>query len=158
MRGVIPTIDAGAPYYLYGHRREMNIRLIQKDKNKDLKKQKYPLIILRLDTVESVAKGMISYSLNVGILMLTDPNYPTAERYDVNFRPILYPLYDLFMQKLRESPKFTWAGDQKRPEHKKIDRPFYGTAMSEGNSSYLFNDPIDAIEIVDLKFNQRLNC
>jgi len=79
----------GMPYYMYGHRRELANRLLEKDKDSVFKYQKYPLVALRLDTPEEYADGVVTFTLNV---------------------------------------------------------------------ANIFNDPLDAIELIDLKISQNFKC
>jgi hypothetical protein len=144
------------PYYLYGHRKEIANKLLARNKDKMFTFQRYPLIALRMDFAEDRSEGMIRLNLNLGIFAFTDMNYDAAKRYEVNFKPILYPLYDLFFEVLRESELFTWPGDLDNPPHTKIDRPYWGIEEREGNVRNIFNDPIDAIEILNLRVNQEV--
>lgn len=149
------------PFYMYGHPLEIANRLTDKDKDKVTKRQKYPLIALRMDIQESVSKGIWSYTLNLLIANYNDKKWNAEERMANIFKPVLYPIYERFMEELRNSPLFFWPDNQDYPEHTKVDRPFYGTESPQGNVKNIFNDPIDAIEIIGLKLNQRvknLNC
>lgn len=150
-----------APFYIYGHRMEINNRLLEKDKDSVHKYQKYPLVALRLDIPEEVDKGIWHYSLNILIANYNDAKWNSEERTENIFKPVLYPLYERFMEELKNSGLFFWEGNQDYPDHTKIDRHFFGTASDEGNVKRIFDDPIDAIEIVGLKINSRpknLNC
>jgi hypothetical protein len=149
------------PFYMFGHRIEIAKRLLDKDKDKVFKNQKYPLIALRMDIQESVSKGVWSYTLNLLIANYTDKKWNAEERMENIFKPVLYPIYERFMRELQFSGLFFWPGNQDFPEHTKVDRPFWGTDNQEGNVKNIFNDPIDAIEIIGLKLNSRsknLNC
>jgi hypothetical protein len=66
---------------------------------------------------------------------------------------------------LYKSGLFFWDGkdDQIMPEHTKIDRPFWGVdgevnqTGQKKNTRHIFNnDPLDCIEIVNLKLSQHL--
>ena len=148
------------PFFMAGHPLEIAQRLTDKDKDKVYKYQKYPLIALRMDIQESVSKGIWSYSLNILILNYTDKKWNAEQRMEKIFKPVLYPIYERFMGELRNSNLFFWPGNQDYPEHTKVDRPFWGTeSQQQGNVKNIFNDPIDAIEIIGLKLNQRVkNC
>jgi len=143
------------PYYLYGHRLEIANRLLEKDKDKVLQFKKYPLVALRQDIDEQYSNGMVTYNLNIAILEFTDKNYTSEQRYEKVFKPILYPLYAKFFIALRQSG-FMWPGWQDMPPHVKIDRPFWGVAQQDKNVRSIFADPLDAIEIVNLKISKRL--
>lgn len=147
---------ATTPYYLYGHRMEINKELLAKDKSKTLKYQKYPLVALRMDFPEEHRNGLIEFTLNMAILQKTDENYNTAQRYENVFKPVLYPLLESFWVQLRNSGLFIWEGDL--PEHTKLDRPYWGISETEGNVRNIFSDPLDAIELIDLKLKQNIKC
>lgn len=145
------------PYYMYGHRLEIAARLSEKDKDQVYKYQKYPLVALRLDTAEQHHDGVIDYNLNIVIVQFTQKQYNAEERYANVIKPILYPLYYSFMQKLTESGLFQWGSGLKEPVHTKIDRPYWGTAGPEGNVKNIFNDPLDGIELINLKVSREKN-
>lgn len=149
---------AGMPYYMYGHRLEIANRLLEQDSDKVFKYQKYPLVALRMDIPEANADGMIEFKLNIALIMSTGQNWYAPERYVKVFKPILYPMYRSFLKQLKKSGKFTWEGDQTRPEHTKLDRPYWGVTANEGNTASIFNDPLDAIEMIDLKIRQNIKC
>jgi len=146
---------AEKPYYMYGHRLEINNRLVAKSKG-DYKYQLYPLIALRMDFEEEVTGGLWSYNLNLAILNRTEKHYNAEERYTNVFKPILYPLYEAFMNKLKIAGKFQWEGVQTLPPHTKIDRPYYGTSSEEQNVKNIFSDTLDAIEILNLRITSRI--
>lgn len=156
----IPVEGAGAPYYSFGHRLEISRSLLIKGQDKVNKFKKYPLIALQMPFPEAWNNGMNRLRLNVAILAFTDKKYNSAQRLVNVYQPILYPLYEMFMEEIRNSGLFFWDGklDQRRAPHTKIDRMFWGTQYSEGNDKYIFNDPLDAIEIVDLQISQNIKC
>lgn len=154
----------GPPFYMYGHVLEINNRL--KERNKDIvnKDRRYPLIALRLDIAEPLRDDVYQYSLNMAIITVTQPGYNAEERMANVFKPKLYPLFQLLMKQFQKSGLFMWPVGIDMPEHTKIDRPFWGegytqgsTGNAPGSTKQLFDDPVDAIEIVNLKLNQRLN-
>jgi hypothetical protein len=150
------------PYYMYGHRLEIAQRLKEKEGDKVFKNQKYPLVALRLDVVEEIFNDMAHYNLNIILVDFTDKNYNAEDRYLNVFKPKLYPMYQLFIEKIIDSGLFTWEQQQSGgiPPHTKIDRPYWGTESAERNNAYIFHDPLDAIEIVNLKLISRIknNC
>lgn len=153
----IVTMDGGgAPYYLYGHRQEIATRLMRKDRSRTSKASKYPLIGLRLDTAEKMVGDVAHFTLNIAIINRTKPTYTSDQRYSEVFVPILYPLYELLFVKLREHG-FMWPSNLERPEHTKIDRLFWGTAGTEKNDKNIFNEPVDAIELLDLQINKSVD-
>lgn len=154
----VDDLDYGKPFYMFGHRQEINRRLLTKNNNPNLKNKKYPLIILRLDLDEELEGGMFHYNLNIAIVTLTNKNLNAEERYTEVFKPILYPLYESFLKEIKASGLFVWPGNQLIPPHVKIDRPYWGIEDLEANTKNIFSDPLDAIEIVNLKLNQYKKC
>jgi len=137
--------------YIYGHRKSIAARLNNRS-------EKYPVIALRLDTDEPIFDGVQHFNLNIVIATLTKGVYTEELRMDKIFRPVLYPLYLEFLKQIKNSGLFTWTGDQKYPPHVKTDRHFLGIVGAEGNTKYIFNDPLDGIEITDLKINSTNKC
>ncbi len=154
-----PANVALMPYFLAGHRMEINKILLEKEADKVYKYQKYPLIALRLDVPEEVdEKGFVNYRLNIVILTLTDKNWNYEQRKEAIFIPVLIPLYERFIAELSNVGLFQWEGDTRRPPHTRILRPFWGTEGKEGNEKYIFSDPLDAIEIVNLELKSIKKC
>lgn len=150
--GILPGLNS--PFYFFGHPIDVNKQLIQRDQDKVNKHRKYPAIVLRLPTREEMYYGMIHYDLNIAILAETNVALDTPDRYEKVIKPILIPLYELFLDRLK-SHKFSWKGNQIRAPHVKIDQPFYGVPETQGNKAYIFSNPLDAIEIVSLKINSQ---
>ena len=144
------------PYYIYGHRQEIASRLTEKEQRPQSQKKRYPLIALKMDIDETVRGNVNDFNLNLVIATNSKVELNAEERYVKTFKPILYPLYFKFMESFKNSGFFMWDGqlDQLYPPHVKLDRPFWGTPSSERNEKNIFNDPIDAIEIVNLKFSR----
>jgi hypothetical protein len=145
----------GKPYYDFGHRLEI-VDLFTKKNNNQFKYTKYPLIALRLDVDEANKSGLVDLSkLNIAILTVTDKNYTARQRYDNVIIPVLFPLYKKFMKALNDSCIFYWKDMSGDPPHTRIDRPYWGTQFMEGNDKNIFNDPIDAIEILNLQMTKK---
>ena len=144
----------GAPYFLHGTKQEIDNILVAKSKDKVYKYQRYPLIALRLPVIEDVEGDMIHYTINMAIISNGGKDLTSAERKTQVFDATLNPLYDQFIRCLRESGVFSWSGNIERPEHNKVDRMYYGTLVNDSNRDHQFTDPIDAIEIIDLKISK----
>lgn len=140
------------PFYEYGHRREIARLLMEKENDLVRKYQKYPLVALRMDFPEVQNPGqLVEYDLNIAFLAFTQENYSTAQRYANIFKPLLYPLVGVFFEKLVESGLFVWGDTTQKPPHTKIDRPYYGIEALEDNEANIFNDPLDGIELINLR-------
>lgn len=156
-----PDINGLYPFFKPGHRLEIATSLTEKDKDPVYKLQKYPLIALKYDTTEDNAGSLLTaFDLNIAIITYTQENYSLEERKANVFKPVLYPLYESFLRNFKKVGLFYWSSHNlKTPPHNKIDRPFYGTESRESNVKLLFQDPIDAIELTNLKFSKRdKNC
>lgn len=143
-------------YYMYDHRLGINNRLLSQNNDEVLKFEKYPLVALRCDIEREVDKGLWNYKLNIAILAPTEKNYNAEESMVNVFKPVLYPLYELFMAKLRTIGIFQWAGNQIYPPQTVIDRIHYGTGNEEQNIKSYFSDTLDAIEILNLRISSRI--
>ena len=133
---------------MFGHRREISNRLLMKDKDNVFKYQKYPLFALKLPIIQNVVEDVHDVSLNIAILEFTNKNYRAQDRYNNVIDTILRPLYNEFLLKVQDSFELMNAGP---PDHQKVDRLFYGINALEGNEAYIFNDPLDGIELIDLE-------
>ena len=143
--------------YHFGHGAEIVNTFSEITKNASYKKEQFPAICLIQDFPEAVKKSdgyECEASLNIVILTDSKQKYKAADRYANTFKPILYPLYDLFIDRLRNSTEI--APDY--PEHTKTDRLFWGKSGLYGNSGNIFNDYIDAIELENLKVKIFKTC
>ncbi len=146
--------EAWMPEYMYGHRLEISNRLMAKGKDPGKKDERYPLVALRLDTDEDWGNELVEFNLNIAIVTYTKKEYISTQRMDNIFIPILYPLYESFKRNLPKGG-FTWKSSKlKEPPHTKTDRLFYGTVGGEGNTGYIFQDPLDAIELTNLRISK----
>jgi len=142
-----------APYYMHGHPQEIVNIMSQKAKS-DSSKTMFPLIALFQDFEEDIATGFFTANLNIIIANRTKPEYTAAERYEKNFRPVLYPILEMFERALKvnrmvESIEF---------EYTKIDHVFWGKEGLYGSEANIFNDFIDAIELKNLNVEFKNYC
>jgi hypothetical protein len=145
--------EDGAPYFMYGSAKEINARLINKSKGKATVAQKYPLIALIIPFPENdIDSGLIGVELNMAILNNTKLNTNAEEKIQGNLKTVLTPLYEKLLYNIRISGKFTWNGNQEKPPHEKFTRPFWGFPEDDMQKT-IFTDPLDAIELVNLKIN-----
>lgn len=140
------------PYYLHGHPLEIIKTLTLKDKSQNWKYRKFPLVILLQDFEEK--KGVNpSWSLQVSPRILivneTKREFSSVERYKENFKPILYPIYELLLEAIADIGFFGVAASD-QIDHKKTDRLFWGNQGLYGTKGNIFSDYLDAI---DLTFN-----
>lgn len=146
-------------YYLHGHRLEISNRLDKMDKHKEKKYEKFPLIAFNEMNATPVRRGSLTeWTLNIAILAKTKDEYYSPDRDELVFKPILYPLYDEFIKYIGLSGLFMWDGRQDAPPHRPFNRKFFGISEKEGNVKYIFNEPLDGIELIDFKLTTLKNC
>lgn len=157
------AVRSGIPcFYQYGPPMEIieNLRAMTKDPTQT--ERKYPLIALFTDFRQRQGRipGIESeVSLHFIIATLTDKNYTAPERIELNFKPILHPIFDAFAASIFKS------GYYQMQTEKLMSRDIYDRLSWGKNGLYdatgnVFEDMIDCIEIVDLelkKFNHQ-NC
>lgn len=146
------TAGLESPYYFYGHPIDMNRQMIERDKVRATRNKVYPAIALRLPVQEEFSDGLVKYTANIAIFAETDLDWSAPERYENVIKPILNPLYLLFIDRLKKAG-FMWEGNLTYPPHTKIDRPHHGVEATQGNSAYVFANKLDAIELQNLKIN-----
>lgn len=131
--------------YLHGHPKEIIETLMQRDKSESYRFRKYPLICLFQDFPERDLGVFLEASLNVIICKGTVATYKADERYEHNFKPFLYPIYKTFLQELVSHKDFELYYPK---DLTKIDRLFWGKIGVGGNERNIFNDKLDAIELL----------
>lgn len=140
-------------YYDYGHYQEVVKNLDEKDKS-IVNKAKYPLVWLVMDFEERMSSKSGAYAevdLQLIIAIDTSVTYTMQDRRDINFLPVLYPLYAELLNQFSINKSFS---NPYFMEHTKIDRPYWGVQSGLGNgTANLFNDFIDAIQIKGLRLN-----
>jgi len=141
-------------HFMNGHPMEIINRLSKREQN-GMEYDKYLLVGLFHDFPETHFKdGTIECSLHIVIVRDTDPNLIADQRYDVNFNPVLYPIYDEFISKLQSHPSFLGYSPKKLT---KYDRLYWGRNNAYGGQANVFNDFLDAIEITNLQITLNSN-
>jgi hypothetical protein len=143
--------------YMYGHFTEIVSRLQQLSNSPDVKdkKSKFPLVALITDFAEehgSMPGVSLEAELHIIIANISDPEWIAQKRYEENFKPVLYPIYqELLRQIASPSQKTVFVDDAELIQHTKIDRLYWGREGLYGNTQNIMNDFVDAIEIKNLK-------
>ena len=137
-------------FYQYGPGLEVSETLAQKDMSQTQISKKYPLIVLFSGFEERIDNSLGIYeaaNINIVIVYQTTTSMKTSERYDRNFRPVLYPIYHAFITQLEQSGRLMWNNGV--VAHRKTDKPYYDPAKDVNGG----NDFLDAIEITDLNLS-----
>jgi len=144
--------------YMYGPVEEIEANLIAIAKNYGLpgggSKPRYPLIAVFQDFPEN-REGTGGYYADVTlpivlIATLTSNTYKAPQRYENSFKPVLYPIYELFLEELARSGSIIGT----EQAHTKYDRLYYGK-RSLGTA---VSDYVDAIELNNLKLIVAQSC
>jgi hypothetical protein len=146
--------SAGTVQYMHGHPLEIINRLKQKDKGQSARFNKYPLIALFQDFPEESTANNVGIeteaTLHFIIAKGTKREYIASERYEYNFVPFLYPIYEEFLRQIVADKSFqVYSVD--RLQRQKWDRLYWGRSGLYGNEGNIFNDYLDVIEIKNLK-------
>lgn len=145
--------------FMYGHPVEIVGQLQQMTGIYEA--EKWPLVALFQDFEEKKGDSLSiesSVNLNIIIAQMTLPTLTSPERYEQTFKPVLYPLYEAFINQVALSGQFS----EREPgliKNVKIDHVYWGKKGLYGSSANTFNDYIDAIEIKDLQLKLlTINC
>lgn len=149
------TENSEKPFYEYGHPLEIVNTLVQKTNNTSYRAKKFPMICLFQDFKETMdVEGRSADGLNLVICTDTQPTYSASDRYTNTFKTILYPLWDMLIKYMKQSNKI----NQNVFEYDKYDRLYWGKQGLYGNTGNIFNDYLDAIEIMNLSLNFIEKC
>lgn len=135
--------------FMSGNILEVNARLddMVSSSNGIIKNGMYPLIVLFKDINSKINIAIngfeVTFSVKIGIFVLTDPTYRHDERRDKNFIPILIPIMEELLRQLNFSTAFF------RPQINDMginatNCYYYGSELNNKNP---FNDNLDAIEL-----------
>lgn len=141
-------------YFIDGTPYEIIHDLIEKDSSDTYKFRKYPLVALFHDIEQQMNPRPGVYadiSLNIAIVNYTEREYTSEKRREVNFRPILRPIYKELMNNFEMSPYFMGFSDWDK--HKMTERMFWGRQTIQGNDGEILRDHLDAIDIQNLKLS-----
>lgn len=141
-------------YYMYGHPKEIAIRLQELTNSPSEAHKKFPLIILFTDI--TIDKSLIGFygstSLRMLIANFTLPEYTSVQRTEINFKPILHPIKKELLNQIDRHSLFTYEDEL---TYKETDMYYYGSRINDKN---IFNDHIDAIELRDIQLNIKNKC
>lgn len=143
--GELPASFPTEVFYMYGHITEIVNRL-QKASEGKTTKVRYPLIVLLTDVPEKKKNGFQGDAkLQVLIVNHTDGNVYAPDRMEQNFKPILTPIKEEFLNQLSLYEGFTRPGEL---IYTAIRHYFWGSQLNKANP---FNDKLDAIELRDIE-------
>lgn len=147
----------------YGHPSDIVAKLVSFSGTEAYRYQKYPLIGLFLDFPQTKGTGVhvtSKVTLSMFIAVGTQQSYTPQQRTQNSFIPLLYPIRDAFFDALKKHPNVL------KPEgnlfrYDQIDRYQWGKGGLEyynNGQKNVFNDYIDAIELVGLEIDFKAYC
>jgi hypothetical protein len=155
-------------HYMYGHLRSILQTLSSYDRTGEFAKQKYPLIVLLCDFVEYVQenKGYERWA-DLHLLIVADSNrdYREAERLEKVYRPVLIPIYEAFMDELKNNTGYVsvmtnylyWYSGEEFVKRYALSNALNEAVRQQGLKA-LFNDHLDGIEIRNLRLEFTSHC
>lgn len=156
LKAVDPLITG--VHYEYGHYTDIQERLIAKSESTSQRTARFPLIaVFEDDRINHKREGIFGVAgMKMIILAQTSDKITRVQREERVFKPILYPIYEEFLNQLWLSGKFmVYSPDQ--IEHTQINRPHWGDPGIYKNEGYLFTDVLDGIELSNLQLPIYLN-
>ena len=146
--------------FQFGHPKEIQQTLIEWSRDPSRKEVKTPLLILFLDFEEDKYGEDKTYITVADVTIIianeTNRNYKAQERLENVFKPVLWPLYEAFIEECELSVLFDVDAKFHIP-HKKTDHYFY--AADEAKDQNVFAAYWDAIEITNLELKlQEQDC
>lgn len=142
--------------YLYGPPKQI-IKVLQSWNGTAMAQEKYPIVALLqpFEAQKGQQIGIDAYE-NVRLIIgrQSDASWETDKRYEVNFRPVLLPIYYELLNQIDLDKRFTTQGRDLIP-HSMIEWPYW----DDGKDSNPFDDWLDVIEVkfTRLKLNLK-NC
>lgn len=136
-------------HFRHGHMLEVANIVQQMVKDPDIDKR-YPIIALQHDFEQDPVsfKGTELKGLKLYIITLSRPEYIAEQRKELIFKPILYPIRDLFIQEIARSGYFEQQSNEEVLDVITItDRYYWGSSKVMGNDANTFLDWVDSIEI-----------
>lgn len=128
-------------FFHYGTLREIAGNLNQIGRARNVK---YPIVALIEPFKQRITSDGTRASLRLLIATYTKKALLADERLELNYKPILFPVYDIFMKELRAVVKSSTL------DHTVINHFEMGKESLNGYNGSVLDDHVDAIEINDL--------
>lgn len=151
-----PEIDCPEINYTFGNAQYIKDHLDELSSLSDVDR-KFPLIALFCPFVErrDVLGYYTSAKVRVLIACATDRQYSNEQRCKLSFENILRPIYRRFLEALKEDGRFEFGYDA-IVEHEYSENYSYGRYGAVTGTGEEVSDPIDAINITNLKLTVKL--
>lgn len=138
------------PYFNHDTMQKFINEMLEKDSNSV---DKFPVVYMRPDYIEDYNTGdsrvLYNATIELYIIHRTEPIYKVGNRYEEVFKPILYPIFEALMYRLKHYAGFTF-----NYEHSKQDLLQWGL-----NNENFVNEYIDAIHLTNMTLGvMKTNC
>jgi hypothetical protein len=155
IQAVVTSMSTPAPTFVYGDMNEVVQKIHLLSQTPALNAARYPLIAMFTDVTEQKGnQAGIQASITIAHILfvhVTIKNYHAEQRKEKVFKPVLQPMYELFLQKLAESTAVQ-SIDWKQIKHNKTDRYSWGkSAFFQDNNLTVEN--CDAIHVEQLQIS-----
>lgn len=144
-------------FYTFGSFKELQKLLIDKSKEQE---DRYPLLFLLLDLeeeMESEGKNVSASSQTYILLNSTNKAWTSTQRMENQYKTVLYPLYESFINTIKSSIYFLDSLDEyNNLPHIRKDRFYYSS--TDAKEQNVLSAYLDAIEInnLELKLSQEV--
>lgn len=132
--------------YYYGHPDEINNRITTANKGRSTNKFPAIFYFLSEDVDRQSTTHFGDFSPSFAIVHSTKGKLITQQRIEQKFKPVIWPIYEAFMQAVDESIMVNNAGEETFLKHKFHNHFFYGSDLNN-NSEKLFDTQLDAMTI-----------
>lgn len=140
--------------YLIGSQKEVQQRLAEWSRNESTKDSKYPCIVVftpfQQQRMQSDVKYLTQATVNILIVNDTEKTYTTPERITNVFEPILWTIYNLFLNELILSNYFDLDSTFKIP-HDYVDHFHYSPTPAKDQN--VLSAVLDAVEMQNVELN-----
>lgn len=139
--------------YLYGHWIEVSATLQEMSQHKNLRYQKFPLVLLIEDLPIDMGRGDYNKTtLQMLICHHTEPNFKSEQRQKEIFDKIIVPVYEELMTQICKSGYFVENNERKIPR-RIIDRKYLGREGVYGSEANIALQYLDARQIQNMELN-----
>lgn len=159
-KGGLKRYDCPAINYIFGNSQYVKDRLDELSKTASGNNVKFPLIALMCPFNEQRNSPDYYSKAKVRILIAyaTKQQYSNEQRLELSFQNILRPIYNRFLQALREDGRFDF-GYNDTIAHEYSENYSYGRYGAHTGTGEEVSEPIDAINISNLELIvKKINC
>lgn len=159
-RGVVKEIPCPPIHYVFGNAQYVKDKLDDLSKSPRGAEMKFPMIALFCPFNEQRNTPDYHSKAKVRILIAcsSDKKWSNEQRLETSFKNILRPIYNRFLEVLKEDGRFDFGYDE-HVAHEYSENYSYGRYGAHTGTGEEVSEPIDAINISNLELKVKLpNC